>query len=205
MNQRIIISDFDGVIGDSLRLALIITKRIVDIFDNSEKINSFNDFYRLLGKQSELNNITEKESNTLRELYRIIYRHSSNKIGLFTEVIEIYSNLNRKPVIVSSSYSDVIKRVLGNYQKLFDGIYGYDNGHKIEILQKLKDKHRYTYITDTARDIIICRNIGVPVIATCWGYDSIEKIKVEKPDFLIRNFKELNEFMITHNYFNKDK
>ncbi|MDR3596506.1 HAD hydrolase-like protein [Clostridium sp.] len=200
MNQNIIISDFDGVIGNSLKVALIITKKIATLFDSYEKVNSFSDFYRLLGKNSELNNVTETESNTLRELYRILLRHSSSEIGLFIEVLDIYSKLYKKPLIVSSTYTDTIKSILGKSQILFDRIYGYNNGHKEDILQNIQMTHEITYITDTVRDIIICKGIGIPVIATCWGYDSIEKIREEKPDYLAKNYNELKDILIKHNY-----
>lgn len=200
MNPKIIVSDFDGVIGDSLQVALIITRKIVDLFDKTEEVNSFNDFYRLLGNKSELKKVTEIESDTLRELYRIMHRHYSSEIKLFIEVLEMYLNLSQKPLIVSSSYSDTIKTVLGGYQKNFGGIYGYESGHKRDILKRIKNERQFVYVTDTYRDVVICKSIGIPVIATTWGYDPIDKIRAENPDYLVKNFMELNELLIELNY-----
>ena len=205
MNPKIIVSDFDGVIGDSLRVALIITKKIVNLFDMTAEVNSFNDFYRLLGKNSELANVTEIESNTLRELYRIMHRHYSNEIKPFTEVLEVYSNLSHKAMIVSSSYADVIITVVGDYQKNFERIYGYESGHKKDILQRLKSENEIMYVTDTFRDIVICKSINIPVIATTWGYDPIEKIKGESPDYIANNVVELNELLSELNYLSIKK
>lgn len=195
MNHKIIITDFDGVVSDSLEIALIITQKIVSLFDSSERVDTFFDYYRLLGKKSGLNNVTEEESNTLRELYRIMYRHKLTEIKLFEEVLKIYSDLNHKPLIVSSSYSDVIKAVLGDSQIYFNGIYGYELGHKRDILKRLKTEFECTYVTDTFRDIMICKNLSIPVIATTWGYDSIDKLKEFKPDYIATNYKELDELL----------
>ncbi len=203
MNAKIIVSDFDGVIGDSLHVALMITRKIVDLFDTTETVNTFSDYYRLLGKKTELKNVTELDSATLRELYRIMHRHNSNKIKLFAEVLEIYSILYKKPLIVSSSYSDAIKIVLGDYQNVFDGIYGFELGHKKDILQKLKDEYEIMYITDTFRDVFICKNLNIPVIATTWGYDPAEKIKAENPNYIVSNFNELNKLLFKLNYLPK--
>lgn len=200
MNSKILVSDFDGVIGNSLQIALTITRKIVDLFDSTESVNTFYDYYRLLGKKSELNNVTEIESDTLRELYRIMHRHYSSEIKPFTEVLEVYAKLSHKPMIVSSSYSDVIKIVVGDYQKNFESIYGYESGHKKDILQRLKNENEIIYVTDTFRDIVICKSINIPVIATTWGYDPIEKIKAENPDYIVNNFKELNELLSELNY-----
>lgn len=200
MNSKIVVSDFDGVIGDSLQVALFITRRIVDLFDKTEEVNSFNDFYRLLGKKSELNKVTEVESDTLRDLYRIMHRHYSSEIKPFSEVLKVYSKLSRKPLIVSSAYSDVIKTVLGDYQNLFESIYGYDSGYKKDTLQRLKSEYEIIYVTDTFRDIVICKNFNIPVIATTWGYDPIEKIIAKEPDYLVNNCEELNGLLFELGY-----
>lgn len=54
MTDKIIVSDFDGVLGNSLELALRVTRNIVDLFDNKEEVNSFYDYFRLLEKKQHL-------------------------------------------------------------------------------------------------------------------------------------------------------
>jgi phosphoglycolate phosphatase-like HAD superfamily hydrolase len=200
MKPKIIVSDFDGVIGDSIDIALLINQKIVSLFDSEERVETFSDYYRLLGKKSELKNITEIESNSLRELYRIMYRHNLNEIKLFDEVLKIYSDLDQKPIIVSSSYSDVIKTVLGDSQKYFDGVYGYELGRKREILQRFKLNFEFIYVIDTFRDITICKDLNIPVIATTWGYDPIDKLKDNNPDYIVTNYSELTELFEKLNF-----
>jgi len=200
MSSSIVVTDFDGVIGDSLPLALEITRNIVDLFDKTAKINSFADYYRLLGKRSELVNITETESNALRELYRIMYRHRANEIALFPKVLEVYSCLTEKPLLVTSSYADAVRTALKEDQKCFQAVYGYESGHKKDILLQLKSKYDLIYVTDSSRDVAICKEIGVPVIATCWGYDPIENLKKKEPDYLITDLKELSALLVKCGY-----
>ena len=202
MTEKIIVSDFDGVLGNSLELALRVTRNIVDLFDKKEEVNTFYDYYRLLGKKTTLAGITQTESATLRELYRIMMRHNSASITLFDEVIEIYNKLRQQPIIVSSSYADLVKIVLNDRQAIFQNIYGYESGHKRDILSSLFSKTNFVYITDTFRDVQICKGIGIPVIATCWGYDSKEKIIKETPDFLANNFIELSQILYELKFLN---
>jgi phosphoglycolate phosphatase-like HAD superfamily hydrolase len=129
-----------------------------------------------------------------------MHRHNSKEIKLFVEVLELYSNLSQKPLIVSSSYADVIKKVLGDYEDNFECIYGYESGHKLDILRNLTEKYQFIYVTDTYRDIIICKSLGIPVIATCWGYDSLERMEVEKPDYIVKNYNELNSILTKLNF-----
>jgi phosphoglycolate phosphatase-like HAD superfamily hydrolase len=193
--ELILVSDFDGVIGDSLSLALKSTRVVVDLFDKTEKINSFQDYYRLLGKNSSLKNINRDEAATLRELYRILIRHNSSEIGLFQKVINIYKRLKVRPYIVSSSYSDIIHSVLKDESSLFASILGLEKGHKRDILNGLKADINIIYVTDTFRDVRICNELQIPVIATIWGYDSLEKIVPDKPTYIAKNDGELLQLL----------
>lgn len=193
--QKIIVSDFDGVIGDSLPVGLKILKEMVDLFDKSKPITSFGDYYRFFGKKTELEKISDKDIDTLKELYRLLHRHRYSEISIFNDVLDVYSSLFQKPLIVSSAYANTIQRVLGTRVEIFDKILGYESGKKKELLENLKKEYNFIYITDTYRDIITCRSVAVPVIATTWGYDSIEKLSSENPDYLANNAQELNDLL----------
>lgn len=47
------------------------------------------------------------------------------------------------------------------------------------------------YVGDELRDVIACRKSGVPVAWVSWGYDSIDSLKKNKPDYLIDNPDQL--------------
>ena len=164
--KNLIISDFDGVVSDSLEIALSLTQNIVELFNGNEEVKTFADYYKLFGRQSEHKTVTTEESKTIRELHRILIRCNSDKINLFKSVAETYSKLRTKLLIVSSSYLDVIRKVLGKYENDFKFIYGYESGHKKIIFEKLVEQYDFTYVTDTLRDIEICNEFKVPVIAT---------------------------------------
>lgn len=203
MKAKIVISDFDGVVGDSLSIALCIIQEIVNLFDKSQSVNSFKDYSRLLGKNTVLGGITSKQSESLRELYRLLMQYKGSEIKPFYNVLHVYSQLKLKPLILSSSYSATIKKALGGYAKIFDAVFGFDSGKKENVLVGLKNKMDFIYITDSVLDIVRCRKIGVPVIAVSWGYDTVEMLQHADPDYFVANFTELKKVLKDLNLIQK--
>lgn len=193
MKAQLAVSDFDGVIGNSLSTALDVIHEIAGLFDKSEAVTSFEDYKRLLGKNTTLKGLVPEQTETLRELHRIIMQHRANEIELFPDVLTLYSQMKLKPFISSSSYSTTIKKSLGRYADVFEAIYGFDSGKKENVLAQLKNEMSFIYITDSKIDIRRCREVGVPVIAVGWGYDSLDMLQNAKPDFMAANFNELEE------------
>ena len=191
MKVQIVVSDFDGVVGNSLPTAINVVREIVGLFDKSETVNSFEDYRRLLGKNTVLKGITPGQTETLRELHRIVMQHKGKEIELFTEVLQVYSQLKQKPLISSSSYSSTIRKALGKYADGFESVYGFDSGKKENMLAQLKTEMDFIYITDSKVDIKRCREVGVPVVATGWGYDQVATLKDANPDFFASNCNEL--------------
>ncbi|HEX5554272.1 MAG TPA: HAD hydrolase-like protein [Chitinophagaceae bacterium] len=195
MNPKIVVSDFDGVLGNSLPTAINIVREIVRLFDKSESVNSFEDYRRLLGKQTTLRGVSPEQTETLRELHRIVMEHRGHEIKLFSGVLRVYSQLKHKPFISSSSYSGTIKKALGEYTDAFEAVHGFDSGKKEDVLAKLKSDMDFIYITDSKVDIKRCRQVGVPVIATGWGYDAVETLQNAEPDFFAADCMELKTIL----------
>lgn len=203
MKTQIVVSDFDGVVGNSLPIAINVVREIVRLFDKSETVNTFEDYRRLLGKNTELKGIASNQTETLRDMHRIIMQHKGSEIKLFASILDVYSQLKRKPFISSSSYSGTIKKALGKHVDVFETIHGFDSGNKENVLKQLKNKMDFIYITDSKIDIRRCREVGVPVIAVSWGYDSIETLNEAKPDFIVANCKDLKMILQKLNLIKK--
>lgn len=43
--------------------------------------------------------------------------------------------------------------------------------------------HEVIYVGDEIRDIKACRKIGIKIICVDWGYDAIEMLKINQPDY----------------------
>ncbi|WP_111682844.1 HAD family hydrolase [Winogradskyella tangerina] len=190
MNPEVVITDFDGVVGNSLRTAIEVAKGIVNLFDENEVVEQFDDYRRLIGKHGTL-----PHREKLREMHRLLMEHHGASIKPFTDVLQMYSALKRKPYVLSSSYIGTIEKVLSDNVSIFEAIYGFEEGPKEVLLNRLKQDLRFIYITDTIVDIARCKSIDVPVIAVTWGYDGKELLQNAKPDFLIDTPMELKNVL----------
>lgn len=199
VKPEIVVSDFDGTIADSTATAISGIRKILSLIGQNENVTSFSDYWRLFGKNSVLKNVTPEQTAVLREMHRMVMQSDAQKIELFDDVMATYSLLRKKPLIVSSSYSSTISKALGDCSTAFNKIYGFDAGRKQEILEQLRNKHRFIYITDTKIDISRCKNIGVPVIAVSWGFDSKETLQNASPDFFADDFNNLKNILASLN------
>lgn len=189
MKKVILASDFDGVLADSLTQALRLTKMIVNLFEEKIEIKSFQDFYKYIGRKSVMQ-ISPMQTSKLREIYRILYEYHYRDIKVNKEIIKIYSRLKSRPIIVSSSFSSAIKKILGNRIEIFSRIYGYENGKKRTLLEKLAKKGSIIYVTDTYRDLDLCNTIGINSVATTWGYDDVNLLTKHKPTYVVNSKQE---------------
>ncbi|MBS1776153.1 MAG: HAD family hydrolase [Bacteroidetes bacterium] len=195
---NILITDFDGTIADTTATAVTGIKRVLQLIgenDNASNVSSFADYWRFFGKYSELKNIEPDQTIVLRELHRKYMDAHANTTNLFDDVMNIYWELERKPIIVSSAYFKTIVTGLGDSSDCFHKIYGLDTAPKQELLKKMKERYNYIYVTDTRIDITRCKNVGVPVIAVTWGFDSKEVLQNASPDFYVDTTSELRKIL----------
>lgn len=186
-----IVSDFDGVVGNSLPTALQVVRDLVGLFAADEEVNGFQDYRRLIGKNSSIPGVTSAQAEVLREMHRILMLHRAGRIGLFQDVLDVYARLRQKPDISSSSLTATIRAVLGDRTSYFSEIYGFDYAKKEEVLAELWRKGEFIYVTDSTIDIKRCHTIGIPMIAVSWGYDSVELLQSAEPDFFASDCSEL--------------
>ncbi|MBC8014963.1 MAG: hypothetical protein H7X79_04380, partial [Sporomusaceae bacterium] len=57
------------------------------------------------------------------------------------------------------------------------------------------------YIGDEVRDVISCKKVSIKVIAVTWGYDSLDYLLENKPDFIANKPEEI--LNIVNNHFQK--
>jgi phosphoglycolate phosphatase-like HAD superfamily hydrolase len=190
MRIKHIISDADGVLINSQKLAWISAQKIISLFHEVAPFQNLTEFKNHFGRQSQIDLVGEKESETLRSMHRLLMRHNSSQIEIFHEVVEIYKTVKQEMTIVTSAFATGIINILGENAKTFTNIFGRESGRKSEILKRLV-RGDEIYITDSVRDIITCQEVGLPVIAVGWGYDNQEELNSINPDYFVKNPNEL--------------
>ena len=93
--------------------------------------------------------------------------------------------------IVTSAFAQGVGTALGNYTKLFRVIIGRERGGKSVTLPSVLNQQPAIYITDTVRDILLCRKLRLPAIAVTWGYDVEADLARNQPEYLVHSPEEL--------------
>ena len=116
-------------------------------------------------------------------------------------ILEDLYNKNVKMVVLSSHPQKELTKEAKIYgvDKLFISINGsiHDKREKIKdiILQNNFSLENTIYVGDMIHDIEAAKTVGIRIIAVTYGYDSEDKIKKAKPDFVIDKPEEIMEII----------
>jgi phosphoglycolate phosphatase len=203
MKFKTIIFDFDGTIADTL-------EAIIELF------NQFSADFSLpqigLDDKTELRNLSAKElmakykiptwkflklnQKILTELKKDI-----NKLELIPGMKELLVELkqnNFQVGILSSNQEENIQLFLAKHKiNSIDFIYSEKNLFgKDKVLKHLLkkyslDKDEVIYVGDEVRDVEASQKAGIKVMAVTWGFNSADRLKKAKPDYLISSTKDI--------------
>jgi phosphoglycolate phosphatase-like HAD superfamily hydrolase len=121
-------------------------------------------------------------------------KNNAQKIKCFDNVLEIISKIKVKKIIVTSAYSGGIKKILKDRISIFDEIHGREEDKKSIILKSIC-KGDEIYLTDSCRDIKICKDINISVIGVGWGYETSDEIIKSSPDYFVNSHIELKKLL----------
>ena len=201
--KKYIILDFDGTIADTFKLTEEIADKILErysvVIDDQEAKRI--GLRRTIIKSKFPKWQIPKFLADLREKLNL----RINEVKLFPEMHEVLKCLakNYNLGILASNTEDNIKKVLQNNEilDLFSFIYsGSSLFGKHRVLKKLYKKYRIfnedvIYVGDEDRDIQAAKKARTKVIAVTWGYNFEELLIAERPDYLVRETKQLLEIL----------
>lgn len=212
---KILFFDFDGTISDVRQIA---EDCLIEVFDEHGFKFNRKKAKKLLG--SKMPEILKKlglrlsfVDNARKKFYKKMIKKVKHwRIKLCVSVKPLWELKKKgyKFVVISNSETRFVKtsmRKLG-INKLFGKVYGAEKfGTKDELLEKLFKKykirpHEAAYIGDRFSDIDYAREAGCWAIAIhnkC-SWSSKKDVMKEKPDFMIRNFRELKKILETENF-----
>ncbi len=204
MKIKTIIFDFDGTIADTLEV-------IIKLF------NQFSEEFALpkigLTDKTELRNLSAKELMAeykmpawkflkLNQKILTNLKKDITKLEPINGIKELLIELKKKNFqlgILSSNQKENIQLFLDQHQFEVDFIYSEKNLFgKDKVLKHLVKRHRLNkdeviYVGDEVRDVEASQKAGIKVLAVTWGFNSIERLKKAKPDYIITDPKEILE------------
>ena len=134
------------------------------------------------------------------DVYKL-YRQSIKDISFFDGIKELLETLNARGfqiAIISTNSASNIRDFLRRNQIDFinevicsNKIYGKERDIKRFLKMKKLKVSEVIYVGDEIRDIIASKKNGIKVIWVSWGYDQIDNIKKEHPDYIVNEPQEI--------------
>jgi len=206
--MALIIFDYDGVLADTLddlllfgqeacnklRVQHLVTK---DDLSNLE-VMSFSSYARAC----------EVPEHLIDEFVKIcltLFAEKQSPPAIFNGLGDIvrYLSTNHKIAIVTTNSSQNVNRFLAKNRlsHFIHAVYGVDSpGSKAEkismarsqLLENRKQESIFL-VGDSLSDILAAKEVSVTSIAVTWGHQSLEKLFLGDPDFVVRSPRELIE------------
>ncbi|HBW36783.1 HAD-IA family hydrolase [Desulfosporosinus sp. BICA1-9] len=198
---KLIIFDFDGTLVDSREVSIMIYNQVAQKY-NLRKIENIETLLNLslLERFKTLKIPLLKVPLLVSEITKR-YKDSLTKITMFTGIRELLIELKRRgyqlAIISSNSESNIREYFHQNQLDIFGTIMNSTNiMGKEKAIKKLLTSHKLNpheviYVGDEIRDIKACQKIGIKIICVDWGYDSIEMLKMNHPDYSVSSVNEI--------------
>ena len=192
-----IIFDFDGTLADSTAVLASVWNTIAKEYDFKEvQLEDIDSLKKIsITERSKLFNFPlHKLPIILPQFYRL-YQQSIKDVHLFRgmkDVLKVIENKGYTIAIISSNSKDNISEFLkvndiNHVSEVLcsSRIFGKDKVIKKYIKETNIKKSDVLYVGDEQRDIVACKKVGIPIIWVGWGYDAIEVVQSEKPDYKV--------------------
>ncbi|TCJ01325.1 HAD-IA family hydrolase [Cytobacillus praedii] len=193
--MKYVIFDFDGTIADSKIVFISAWNKIAEKYHFEKmKLTELENIKKLTIKErcKMLNFPMYKLPIIIPQLYKF-YRQSINDLELFDGIKDVLTELNKKGVntaIISSNSEENIQLFLKrnkieSVKEIICSSHIFGKDKLLSRFLKLKqlDADEVIYVGDEQRDIIACKKTGIKIIWVEWGYDSIEVVQAEEPDY----------------------
>lgn len=198
---KLIIFDFDGTLVNSKEVSISIYNKLAEKYETN-KIENIGSLQRLpLLERFKILDIPFYKLPLFAADFTKQYKHSLNKIAMVTGIRELLIELKRrgyKLAIVSSNSENNIRDFFRENQlDVIETIISSTNFlSKDKYIKKLLTIHKLDpsdaiYVGDEIRDVKACKKSGIKIIWVDWGFDLIEMLKNEQPDYVVSSPQDI--------------
>jgi len=198
-----VIFDFDGTLVDSLEIFVSSWNSLTKKYNLKEIQPSDVEILKKLSLKQRIKQLDfsmYKVPIIAPKLYNL-YHKSLHELRLFDGVKDMLHQLDHKgyqtSIISSNSRENILSFLKRNNITSIDNVLCSSSIlGKDKLLNRYLREHNLNpseviYVGDEQRDILACQKTGVKIIWVGWGYDSIEVVKKEKPDYQVSTPSEI--------------
>lgn len=199
---KYVIFDFDGTIADSKNAFISAWNHLAEKHSfqplKHEELESLKKM--TITQRSKLLNFPMYKLPIVMPEFYTLYRQSIREVTLFEGIKELLTVLNEKgyqTAIISSNSVENIKEFLNsneiNVSEIIcsSRIFGKDRMIKKFLKSQQLLSSEVIYVGDEHRDIVACKKCNVKIAWVGWGYDGLEVIQSESPDYMIYDPSEI--------------
>lgn len=203
MKYRYIFFDFDGTLADTEEASFVIYQKIAQRY-NLRSVS-----------RAELGSIKKMSAGELIDYLQIKKRHlpgmlkkgkkmlrqNISNVPLckndFLDVISIIRQMGIKTAIITSNSKSNVRMFLERHSTdIFDCIMSSPMFGKESKIKKLMRKEHLKcgevlYVGDEIRDINAARRAGIDIAAVAWGYNTVDSLRKNRPEYIITEPSEL--------------
>lgn len=217
-NYKILLLDFDGVISDSLKICMEEINKIAEnYFPAIPKIYSKEDMTKIYSVQLRHSlypfGLNDEETKYFFNEHSKSMSNRVDEINPFEEAVNAINKCNILKIIITSSYSETVYKILGKskeyHNNFIQAIYGREQ-KKIKtekIVNALKLFNIKTsealFVGDLASDILYCKDVPVDIACVGYGYHPISYLQKFSPTYILETIKDFSDFLLLIDTINK--
>lgn len=206
--MKTIIFDFDGTLADSTAVFASAWNTLAQKYKfKGIELKEIDTLKKLsISERSKLFDFPMYKLPMILPQFYKLYRQSLNDVHLFAGMKEVLLELDNrgyKILIISSNSKDNIVEFLkiNGIHCVTDVLCSNRIFSKDKVMKKFLKESKVSssevvYIGDEQRDIVACKKAGIPIIWVEWGYDAIEVIQNEEPEYKVATPDEILEIIL---------
>ncbi|MDM5247404.1 MULTISPECIES: HAD-IA family hydrolase [unclassified Lysinibacillus] len=201
--MKYIIFDFDGTLADSTAVFASAWNTLAQKYKfKGIELKEIESLKKLsIAERSKLFDFPMyKLPMILPQFYRL-YRQSLNDVHLYDGIKDVLTEIDNRGykilIISSNSKENILEFLKMNSIHCVSNvlcsnrIFGKDKVIKKFLKDSNSTPSEVLYIGDEQRDIVACKKAGVPIIWVGWGYDAIEVVQQEEPEYKVTTPQEI--------------